>query len=113
MNPSPTTPGPIAALDTLLRLTHQMQDMQFQYTFIDKPRGGDFHFQWDRPRPSKLIRFSCRQPEHPLSYGTIQAGQTGRLMVYATSLKPKTSMVPMPGRSSARAPILCRTMLLE
>lgn len=40
MNPSPTTPGPIAALDTLLRLTHQMQDMQFQYTFIDKPRGG-------------------------------------------------------------------------
>lgn len=38
MNPSPTAPGPAAALDTLLRLSYQMQDMPFQYGFIDKPR---------------------------------------------------------------------------
>jgi hypothetical protein len=43
MNPTPTAPGPAAALDTLLRLNYQMQDMPFQYCFIDKPRGGPDH----------------------------------------------------------------------
>lgn len=33
-----TAPGPATAISTLLRLSFQMQDLPFQYCFVDKPR---------------------------------------------------------------------------
>lgn len=40
MKEQPVPPQPQVALESLLRIAHSMQETPFQWTFVDKPRGG-------------------------------------------------------------------------
>ena len=66
MKESPSPPGSQAVIETLVKVAHTMQETSFQWTFIDKPKGGLKLLETTSAVDAELtIGLLCNSPPYP------------------------------------------------